>query len=316
MSDWHGARIVVTGGAGFVGSALVSLLLEAGAHVTVLDNFSRGQNVRSGAHSVTGDAGDLGTCLKTFQGADAVFNLAATVAGVIYNLTAHVEMFGENLRLQMVAPLAAAQMKVPRFLQVSSVCVYAPEHNHPCLEEFGHAGEPVAANAGYSWSKRMGERMAQWAHLEHLVIVRPSNIYGPGDYFDDKAHVIPALIKKALDPACEAVHLHGSGTEVREFLYVEDVARGMAHALLHGMPGAVYNLGTNGRTAVSIHVLARQILNAAQVQKPIVTHPDADSGDVSRWSDCTRIESLGWRAETELQAGLAETIRWYRHQRA
>lgn len=295
-----------------MGSALVSLLLEAGAYVTVLDDFSRGLNVRPGAHYMTGDAGDLGTCLRAFRDADAVFNLAATVAGVIYNRTHHVEMFGKNLRLQMVSPLAAAQMKVPRFLQVSSVCVYTPDHNHPCLEEWGHVGEPVSANAGYAWSKRMGEHVARWAGLQHLVIARPSNIYGPRDYFDDKAHVIPALIKKALDPSVEAVHLHGSGNEVREFLYVEDAARGMAHVLANGAAGAVYNLGTGGRTAVPIQALVREIMHLAGVKKPVVTSPDADSGDPARWSDCTRIEATGWQAEVSLADGLAETIRWYR----
>lgn len=315
MTDfWKGKRVIVTGGAGMVGVQLTRLLLEWGANVAVLDNLSRGHNYcLPGAEYVVQDASDELMCCEVFQGADAVFNLAAEVAGVAFNQAHHVLMFRHNMRL-LAAPLSAAvQTGVSRFLQVSSVCVYAPGYNDPAREENGHKGEPTPANAGYSWAKRMGERLARWYAQEkglHTVIVRPSNIYGPYDYFDERGHVIPNLIKQVLNDK-PYIEVHGDGQTYREFLYSADAASGMAFALAHGQPGEVYNLGTNGRTKVNTRhllTLIEDIIGVKKERKPV---SKGHTGDKERWSDCTKIEALGWKAETTLEDGLKSTIDWY-----
>jgi GDP-L-fucose synthase len=312
MGFWAGEKVVVTGGAGFVGSHLVALLLDAGARVTVVDDFSRGNTRFTQASYFKADVGGPRASVF-YEGAFAVFNLAALVAGVIYNQKNHLEMYGQNMRL-LTAPLLAAQKAgAQRFLQISSVCVYAPEHLAPCQEAYGRAGEPTLANVGYSLAKRMGERAALWSTIPHVSIVRPSNIYGPRDYFDERAHVVPALIKKAMhDPS---IVVNGTGDEYREFLYVEDAARGMMHALEHGQHGEAYNLGTHGDTCVPIRILTEMIQAAiGEGRKPVVFSADHDAGDNKRYSDCSKIHALGWKHQVGLEEGLAKTVEWYEGQ--
>jgi nucleoside-diphosphate-sugar epimerase len=310
-SFWQGKRVVVTGGAGFLGSHLCPLLFQAGAHVLILDDWSRGNNLKEGESSfVQDDAGEIENCLDAFRGAEVVFNLAASVAGVLYNQSHQLEMFERNMRLQTAPVIAAERAGVSHFLQVSSVCVYAPDHQTPAFEGRGQWDEPVDANVGYSWSKRMGERAALWSSLPHGVIVRPSNMYGPRDYFDDRAHVIPALIRKCLFD--DIIRVHGTGREVREFLYVEDCARGMLAAVEHGQHGEVYNLGTNGRTKIDMATLVMYIQKETGTLDKPVEYIGGDGGDAARWSNCDKAErDLGWTYETDLTEGLRRTVEWY-----
>jgi len=317
MSFYSGKRVLVTGGAGFLGSHLVDALIERGASVNVIDDLSRGQNEYRERHSYTpkyihGDAGkdiDVFDAMG-FDGVEIVFNLAASVAGVLYNQSHNLEMFERNIRLQTAPVVAAKAVGVPHFLQVSSVCVYAPEYAEGASEENGQRGEPVAANNGYAWAKRMGERAALWADLPHAVVVRPSNMYGPRDYFDDRAHVIPALIRKCLEQ--DVIRVHGTGNEVREFLYVEDCAQGMLAALEHGGNVGIYNLGTHGETAINISDLVALIQKATGTEHKPVEFTGGDSGDKARWSDCSLASALlGWQYKIGLEEGLRRTVEWY-----
>jgi GDP-L-fucose synthase len=223
-------------------------------------------------------------------------------------------MFVQNMALQHTPLIAAAKAGVREFLQVSSVCVYAPGHNNPAVEENGDKGEPVGANAGYSWAKRMGEKVALWKIDEvpsmKVVIVRPSNIFGMRDYFDERAHVIPSLLDQVYNDR-PYVEVHGDGHTVREFIYADDVASGMIFALAHGESGQVYNLGTNGRTKINTRDLLRLIQRLSGREKEWRPVDAGDTGDVERWSDCSKIEALGWKAETDLETGLREVIGWY-----
>lgn len=306
MGFWTEKKVIVTGGAGLVGSYLVELLLSAGATVAVFDDFSRGMNRIKGAHYFRVDAGNPEST-AIYKGFDAVFNLAAHVAGVIYNQHNHLEMFERNIRLLTAPLLAAQQAGVPHFLQASSVCVYAPENLTPCREDKGQEGQPTAANEGYSLAKRLGEQAAKWSQIPHVVTVRPSNIYGPRDYFDERAHVIPALIKKAL--ASDTINVNGTGNEYREFLYVEDAARGMMHALEHGAHGEAYNLGTHGDTCVPVRVLVKMIQQTTETEgKPVLFSTEHDAGDSKRYSDCTKMHDLGWKHQVGLEEGLEKTV--------
>lgn len=312
-------NVVITGGAGFIGSHLVEHLLSMGSDVTVIDDYRRGKphiNPRliPGATYLGMSCTDPARKVEledTMAGADIVFNLAASVAGVIYNVSHQTAMFNDNMMTQMMPVLTAASAGVSNFVQISSVCVYSPANNHPAVEHMGNVGEPHEANNGYGWSKRMGEKVAKWQQsaFGKIVVVRPSNVFGPRDWFDHKAHVIPALIKK-IDNATDSIVLHGSGNEIREFIYVTDIARGMAHAIFHGRSGEVYNVG-NPSNVTSIKNLALSIMQIMGKELDIVTTPEAESGDPLRWSDISKMKALDWHPAVSLHDGLVKTVEYY-----
>lgn len=301
-----------------VGQHLVRQLLKAGADVYVLDDLSRGKTKVDGAKYMVGKADMVHTCEWAFRGFRsegepvwAVFNLAAAVAGVLHNMSHHHSMFLQNVLLQTVPVAVADKVGVPNFLQTSSVCVYPPEHNAPSREQYGHVLDPHPANAGYAWSKRMGERALGWTEIDKRVIVRPSNIYGIGDYFDEKAHVIPALMRRAIEE--DKLTVWGPRSTSREFIYVTDVARGMMAALANSDGDGVYNLGCFGDNVVTMEELADLILHVTEQQdKPIMFMDGAGGGDEARWADCTLAkDELGWEHEVPLERGLRRMYEWY-----
>jgi GDP-L-fucose synthase len=312
---YKGKNVAVLGGAGFVGRELCRQLHLLGANVWAVDNLSRAVNKSYNLLELAGQFVDcdiksdqlppLLSDIKPF----AVFNLAAAVAGVEYNQKHHNQMFLDNVQLQTIPVMVCERLGVLHFLQVSSACVYGADANAPAIES-NLGGEPVGANAGYSWAKRMGERAVQWSksNLKHAVIVRPSNIYGPGDWYDERAHVIPKLIKGYADGTAK---MFGKGAPVRQFIYVTDAAEGMIHALEHGMNGGVYNLASKGGGILSMRYLHRLI--AEEMGKKIAPQvaTSFDPGDDKRFSTSCEMEAIGWIAKVGLEEGLKKTIEAY-----
>jgi GDP-L-fucose synthase len=321
---YRGKSVVVVGGAGFVGQQLARLLALARAKVLVIDDFSRGSTKIPTVKYNKLDAGgseDYMEMVEIFQETDVVFNLAAVVAGVLHNQNNHLPMYHHNLRVLTVPAFAAHEARTPVFLQTSSVCVYAPEHNSPSDECCGMMGVPHPANAGYAEAKRDGERVALWADdIGRVVIVRPSNIAGPGDYFDELAHVIPAFVKRAFNNRADFV-LYGDPYATREFIHPIDVANGMMYAAALGKNGEAYNIGTNGDTTISVKGLAELILAHAETASvargipfrmpELKVDPTKGGGDAKRWSDSTKLNSLGWSASLSLETIVRHCIEDY-----
>lgn len=317
MSEfWNQKQIIVTGAMGMVGSRLCEFLRDAGAIVHGIDDQSRGTHRVDGVQYHVGDAGDYTEWpylfaykhLKPF----AIFNLAAAVGGVYFNQKNHAAQFTDNLRLQTTPARIAAERNVPIFVQVSSVCVYSDDYNDPALEYNGHVGEPEPANAGYAWAKRMGERACEWAFSgtdTRWCIVRPTNMYGIRDYFDERAHVIPALIKKCL--TLDKFSVWG-GDQTREFLYADDGARGMMTVAEHGECGEVYNLGTSRDTQITIGSLARAIYELTGSNADVTIDCNTVTGDMSRCTDSSKAAALGWKYQVSLRDGLRQVIEWYK----
>lgn len=287
------------------GSRLVRFLLDAGAKVTVFDNFSRGHTTIPGAEYIENplvDAGIVTSCAKAFRDTYAVFNLAASVGGVYYNIKNHSDQFWSNLRLQAAPVFAAEMCHVPIFLQTSTVCVYGRGYSDPCVEENGRFDEPEPSNAGYGWAKRMGERICEWGFTDtKWVIVRPTNMFGLNDYYDQRAHVIPALIKKFESRQIAEVF---GGPQIREFIFADDVARGMMHLAEHSKAGGIYNLGTDGETSVTIEDLAYLVRDAVGSGAEINFTQDRPTGIPVSRTDCTKARSLGWHYQVSLEEGL------------
>lgn len=303
-----GARVCVTGGAGMVGHRLVRQLLEAGADVTVIDDMSRGQQIVPGASYRKIDL-RLTSDPRFMEDIDIVFNLAASVAGVIYNKANGTSMFRDNMLLQMNPVEMAEQGGVETFVQVSSVCVYSPEHNHPCIEENGFLGDPHGDNAGYAWAKRTGEKAALLSAIPNVMVVRPSNIFGPKDYYDHRAHVIPKLIKAYANDS--PVRVFGAGSAQREFIHSDDVASAMIYVAKHGKNRETYNIGTNGETRISMYSLHNMIKEMLNSKSPQEFVDGIEYGEPDRYSDTSKLRGLGWTHCRSLKQGLLLTIEDY-----
>lgn len=290
-----------------IGTALCDLLNKLGAAVAVLD--PREPKLRD---VFWNEAKAEVLTARMISPYDIVFNLGAKVAGVEYNRQHPLEMFAENLSALIPPVKAAKEADTPHFLQVSSVCIYAEEFQAMgCDESLGHRGEPHPANAGYALAKRIGERALEWAGLKHAVIVRPANTYGIGDHFDwNSSHVIPSLIRKAFEQD-EILGL-GTGEEIREFIYVDDTARGMLAAMEFGQHTQAYNIGANGAMQVSIRDLTKRILSIAGMPDKKFDFIGELRSDRMRWVRSEKLQALGWRPEVGLQEGLQRTIEWYR----
>ncbi len=316
---WKNKKVLVTGGAGFIGSHVVEKLLEKDAKVTVLDNLQNGNlnNLKSVSGKflfIKGDCTDNKTAEKACDGQEIVMNLAARVGGIEYNRTHQAIMMRDNLLIGSVMLEASRKAGVERFLVVSSACVYPRDCKVPTPESEGFLDEPEPTNGGYGWAKRMNEKLGMYYAKEFgmkVGIVRPYNCYGPRDHFDSEtSHVIPALIKRLLDGE-NPVKAWGSGKQTRAFLYVEDLAYGMISAIEKYPVPDPMNLGTDEE--ISIRELTEKIIKMCSISTKIefdLTKPDGSS---RRNSDNAKVkEILNFNPAINLDEGLRKTIEWYK----
>lgn len=316
---WENKKVLVTGGAGFIGSHVVEKLLEKDAKVTVLDNLQNGKlenlnNVKGKFLFIEGDCTDSKTAEKACAGQDVVMNLAARVGGIEYNRTHQATMMRDNLLIGSIMLEGARKAGVERFLVVSSACVYPRDCKVPTPESEGFLDEPEPTNGGYGWAKRMAEKLGMYYEEEFgmkIGIVRPYNCYGPRDHFDPEfSHVIPALIKRVSDGE-DPIKVWGSGKQTRAFLYVEDLVDGMISAIeKYPVPDPI-NLGTDEE--ISIKELTEKIVKICGVSTKIEFDRTKPDGSPRRNSDNKKAnEKIGFIPRTKLDEGLSRTIEWYK----
>jgi UDP-glucose 4-epimerase len=308
-------RVLVTGGAGFIGSHLVDFLIGAGCRVTVLDNFRNGrrENLADAARSgrlavIEGDITDPATCVEAMDGAGAVFHLACL--GVRHSLHNPVENHQVNalgtLRLLEAARGASAN----RFLYVSSSEVYGAALEFPLTEQ-----STTWPTTVYGASKLAGEHYAAAYHRCYglpVVRVRPFNNYGPRAHFEgDSGEVIPRFILRAL--AGHPPVIFGDGSHTRDFLYVKDCAEALvAIAESDALVGDLVNLGYGEE--IQIGALADLVLAAIGRTDLKAQHEAERPGDVPRlWVDPAKLrQATGFRPRTAPSEGLAATEAYYR----
>lgn len=319
---WDGKKVLITGGAGFIGSHLAEELLRRGRNVriTVADNLSK--NRRKNIAAIRKDIRVVKTELDSFEearkicrGQDIVLNLAARVGGVGYNSKHHGTMFRENMLISCHMLEAARLAEVERFLAVSSACVYPRFCTIPTPETEGFRDSPEQTNEGYGWAKRMAEFMADAYHKQFgmtIAIARPYNAYGPRDNFDlEKSHVISALIRRIVDGKENPVTVWGDGTQTRAFLFVEDFARGLLEVCEKYAVSDPLNLGADEE--VTVRALAEMISKISGSKAKLQFDPSKPTGQPRRNCDTAKAQAkIGFTARVGLEEGLTRTIQWYR----
>ncbi len=315
---WKNKKVLVTGGAGFIGSHLVDMLVARGSSVTVLDNLSNGtlKNIEQVKKFIVFQKGDCTKpedALVACKNQDIVMNLAARVGGIEYNRTHQGTMLRDNLNIDSIMIEAARLANVERYLVVSSACVYPHDASIPTPESEGFRNAPEETNGGYGWAKRMGEKLGQYYADEFgmkIAIVRPYNAYGPRDHFEStSSHVIPSLIKRVVNGENPVV-VWGSGKQSRAFLYAEDFAEGLMLGIERYPTADPVNLGTDEE--ISIEYLVKKVIEITGKKAKISFDTTKPDGSPRRNSDNTLAhEKLGFVAKTSLSEGLKKTIAWY-----
>jgi nucleoside-diphosphate-sugar epimerase len=318
---WNNKKVLVAGGAGFIGSYLVEMLVDEGAKVTVADNLSRGrlENLsgvtgRISFHNV--DLRYLSRCEEDCSGQDVVLNLAAPAFGVEYSMKHHGEMLTDVVSIGFNLLEAARRHNVRRFLVVSSSCVYPDDAVVPTKEEEASRGVPETVNIGYGWGKRMVELQGQYYAREYgmeIAIARPFNGYGPRESLEpEKAHVMPALIQKVLrgdDP----VIVWGSGYQTRSFVHGKDLALGLKLITEHYAVADPVNVGHDRET--TIRELIEQILRITGKNPQVVFDTTKPEGAKRKSADVTKLKEItgGFAPQITLDEGLEEMISYFRN---
>jgi UDP-glucose 4-epimerase len=311
----HGKNILVTGGAGFIGSHLVEHLIERGLRVTVLDNFRQGRlaNLAPVADSprlrvIHGDITDLDTCHRACRDVDVVFHLAAL--GVRHSLHNPVENHQVNALGSLYLLQAARAARTPRFVYMSTSEVYGRTTEFPIRES-----TPTWPLTVYGSSKLAGEHYAA-SYFESFglptIRVRPFNNYGPRSHFEgDSGEVIPRFILRAL--AGQPPVIFGDGRQTRDFLHVRDCAEALAQiAECDALVGQVVNLGYGEE--VRIRDIAKIVLKALGREDLKPVHEKPRPADVPRlWVDNRRLRSIiKFRPKITLADGIESTADYFR----
>lgn len=316
-----GRKVLVLGGSGFVGSHVVEQLLTLGSQPIVLTRSAAPEflsHLKGKIDIVVGDLADQDTALEVSRRASVVMNLAASVAGIGWNAAHPASMFMDNMTLFFSSLRAAAKANVDRYLVTSSACVYPRHCLIPTPETEGFRDEPEPTNAGYGWAKRMEEFLGKAAAQEYglsVAIARPYNCYGPRDNFGtETSHVIPALIRKALEAKGDSFPVWGDGSHSRSFLYVDDFARGLVEVAARYPEADPVNIGD--AREVTIRETAELIAAHVSYATGRTVRPQFDpagiTGQPRRSCDTSKARAvLNYEAQVSLDEGLRRTINWY-----
>ena len=298
---------VVTGGAGFLGAAVVEAL---GAQGQPADRI---RVPRSRTH----DLRDMDACLRVADGADIVIHLAGRVGGIGYNRERPGELFYDNLLMGVQLLEAARRAGVRKFVAVGTVCAYPKLTPVPFRETDLWNGYPEETNAPYGLAKKMllvqGDAYRQQYGL-HTIYLVPTNLYGPRDHFEpQRSHVIPALIQKVADAMARGddhIDVWGTGRATRDFCYVGDAAEAVVLAAQRYEAADPVNIGSGRET--SIRELAEAICRLMRFEGAIRWDASQPDGQPRRWLDTSRAhQAFGFSARTSLEDGLRNTIEWY-----
>ena len=308
MSYWRRKRVLVTGGAGFLGSHIVAQLRAVGCEAVFV--------VRSRDYDLTRES-DVARLFRDHP-CDVAIHLAGLVGGIGANKAYPAEFFYQNAMMGILTTHYAWQHKVEKFVAAGAGCGY-PEHAPTPLKETSFwDGFPQQESAPYSLAKRLLHVQAMAYARQYgfnAMVCIPGNVYGPYDNFDlERAHVIPALVRKFVEAVEEdqpTVVVWGSGTPTRDFVYAEDAAEGILRAAEVYEGPELVNLSSG--TETSIREVVELLREISGFRGEVVWDRSRPDGQSNRRFDVTKAQrDLQWRARTSLRGGLSKTVAWYR----
>lgn len=304
---WRNRKLLVTGGAGFLGGYVLKDLMRRGVKKSdIIVPRSRDFDLRMQKN-----------CKKVVGGIDIVIHLAANVGGIGYNRENPGSLFYDNLMIGAQLMEEARKAGVKKFVAIGTVCAYPKYTPVPFKEEYLWDGYPEETNAPYGLAKKMLLVQAQAYRVQYdfnAIYLLPVNLYGPGDNFDlESSHVIPALIKKFYEAKVkniESVMVWGSGKPTREFLYVEDAARGIILAAERYNKPEPVNLGSSYE--ISIGNLAKLVGSTVNYKGKIVFDKTQPNGQLRRKLNISKAKKeFGFTSRMPFIKGLKKTVRWY-----
>lgn len=305
--DWSNQRVLVTGGAGFLGKFVIKKLEERGCKNYFVPR-SRDYDLK--------ESDAIKRMLREFC-PEVIIHLAAVVGGIGANRENPGKFFYENAIMGIQLMEFSRQAKVQKFVTVGSICAYPKFTPIPFKEESLWDGYPEETNAPYGIAKKMLLVQSQAYRDQYnfnSIYLLPVNLYGPGDNFDlDSSHVIPALIAKCIaarESGADEIILWGDGSPSREFLYVEDAAEAILLATERLNQSVPVNIGTGNE--IKIKDLAALISNATGYNGRIVWDSSKPNGQPRRCLDVSKAKELfGFEAQVPFETGIAETVRSY-----
>ncbi len=312
-------RTLVTGGAGFIGSRLVKRLVDAGRPVIVVDDLSRGN-----ARNLTGlgvqaelrniDLRDYRHTLEALEGVETVFHLAARVGSVEFlhgSDVAELLALQTNLVIDANVLRACLEKGVRRLVYASSVSVYPIDRQRSYDAVFSEDDlRYVSPEGGYGWAKFLGEVQLQWMRGVGIGIGRIFSIYGEGEEPNEDAHVVPALIRKAVLYPREKFEVWGDGNQTRDLLHVDDCVDALMQLeAIASSPPVIINIGSG--EALPVKVMVGKIIAISGKTIRPAYDPTKPVGPLSRTADVSKARTLlGWQPRVGLEEGLVRTFRW------
>jgi GDP-L-fucose synthase len=307
MTWWQGKRMTVTGGRGFLGRPLVAMLSEAGAEVATFSSTD---------YDLTRQA-DVAAMYRDLH-PDVVIHLAARVGGIGANRDNPGRFFYDNAIMGIELIEQARKNGLQKFVQIGTVCSYPKFAPVPFSEDDLWNGYPEETNAPYGIAKKallvQAQAYRQQYGLDAIYLI-PVNLYGPGDNFDlHTSHVIPALIRKCIEATqsgARVVDVWGTGKPTREFLYVDDAARGIMLATERYSKPDPVNIGTAHE--ISIKDLVALIAELTGFEGEIRYDASKPDGQPRRKLNVERAKlEFGFEAQTPFRVGLQRTVEWFR----